>query len=256
MMLFKTDANPRPVCDPNMYAGQVGLQKFFVILALMCVPVMLFGKPYFIMQEQKKRALQGHQPIDGAAENGAAGGAVVPAASHHDEDITEVFIHQAIHTIEYVLGSISHTASYLRLWALSLAHAQLAEVAWNMLLREGLQHQGFQGGIVLWAVFAAGPPSPCPSSCSWRASPPSCTRCGCTGWSSKASSTLVKGTSSSHSPLKSSWTRPVKRWSKAHMLCPLPLSSIYNLLRDLLRTRQLLLFNISIALLQDARYVF
>ncbi|KAG7307977.1 hypothetical protein JYU34_006604 [Plutella xylostella] len=154
MMLFKTDANPRPVCDPNMYAGQVGLQKFFVILALMCVPVMLFGKPYFIMQEQKKRALQGHQPIDGAAENGAAGGAVVPAASHHDEDITEVFIHQAIHTIEYVLGSISHTASYLRLWALSLAHAQLAEVAWNMLLREGLQHQGFQGGIVLWAVFA------------------------------------------------------------------------------------------------------
>ena len=51
-----------------------------------------------------------------------------------EPNFSNFFVESSIETIEFVLGTVSNTASYLRLWALSLAHSQLAVVFFSKIV--------------------------------------------------------------------------------------------------------------------------
>ena len=74
-----------------------------------------------------------------------------------DHGFGEIFVHQMIETIEFALATVSNTASYLRLWALSLAHGQLAEVFLNLTFKMALTVEGIPLtillAIILWQIF-------------------------------------------------------------------------------------------------------
>jgi len=79
-------------------------------------------------------------------------------------------VHQLIETIEFVLGAISNTASYLRLWALSLAHSQLAKVFFQKTLQYGFTGSAYLGLVAVilhlyrcqsYSIFSFGLPLEC-----------------------------------------------------------------------------------------------
>ena len=128
---------PGTVEEP-MFEGQAWIQNILLLCALVSVPVLLLAKPYLLSQ-------QTHQVVH----------------HHGDEDegedeehsFGEIVIHQAIETIEFVLGMVSNTASYLRLWALSLAHSELATVFWEKAMLTTLNMNPF-AAYIGFGVFA------------------------------------------------------------------------------------------------------
>jgi len=132
--------------ENTLFDGQFYLQSGLILCAVISIPWMLAAKPY-ILKSQHKAKLK------------AKDAGVIDDHDHHGEefDFGEIFIKQIIHTIEFVLGGISNTASYLRLWALSLAHSELSEVFMDRVLVAALGESGVLGAIMTfvgWAVWA------------------------------------------------------------------------------------------------------
>lgn len=150
--------------EAQLYKGQATVQMGLLLLALVCVPWMLCMKPYLLWKEHRQRQGAGYHAV------GSTQGEQRIHANEDDEramaeelmddeeeepfEIGEVVIHQIIHTIEFCLGCISNTASYLRLWALSLAHAQLSQVLWDMTIKNVFGMTGLVGVIATVVAFA------------------------------------------------------------------------------------------------------
>uniref|UniRef100_A0A1B0FN59 V-type proton ATPase subunit a n=1 Tax=Glossina morsitans morsitans TaxID=37546 RepID=A0A1B0FN59_GLOMM len=172
MLLLKSNEVP-PECNDWMFSGQDVVQIVLLVFALTSIPILLAGRPLYIMTQKtrimraKSAALRrsrtrstlttARRTLVYNVDISQSRISIAGKKEREDptEDIAELWIHSGIHCIESVLGSISHTASYLRLWALSLAHDQLSSVLWNMVLKIGLAGgRGYLDSIVIYGLFA------------------------------------------------------------------------------------------------------
>ncbi|KAI6207432.1 V-type proton ATPase subunit a [Aphelenchoides besseyi] len=156
-------------------------ERVLIGLSVIVIPVMLFMKPFCLwLKNRKKPKLPHHNVLivdsadadyeahpqtvradvdDDSIQFHSEEPRVKPSGGHghgHVDgpfDLGDTMVYQAIHTIEFVLGCISHTASYLRLWALSLAHAQLSDVLWSMVFRQSLASSGYVGAVSMYLIF-------------------------------------------------------------------------------------------------------
>ena|SRR5579862_523976 len=146
-MLIYMFLSPSHIDEP-LYRGQRFVQNVLLLVAMICVPWLLLMKPLVLRWEAKRNRARGYaglptraahrfseeEPTSAASET--AGRFSLGAGEdeegeemvmmemqildeHSEEfDFAEAMIHQVIHTIEFCLNCVSHTASYLRLWGI------------------------------------------------------------------------------------------------------------------------------------------
>jgi len=132
-MLIYMFLSPSTLEDP-LYPGQKPVQNILLLVAVLCVPWLLLMKPLYLKWENSRAQSAGYtglanhdarisiEDTDDADANGAVVIAEMGAgeSEHEHFEFGEIMIHQVIHTIEFCLNCVSHTASYLRLWGMFL----------------------------------------------------------------------------------------------------------------------------------------
>lgn len=159
-MLINMFLSPGNVLEP-LYEGQASVQMVLLAVALICVPWLIVVKPLFVKLQMNKeakehqyQALLEDEDTESEVAQHENHGEEHEDGEHEEHNFMDVVIHQIIHTIEFCLNCVSHTASYLRLWALSLAHAQLSTVLWTMTINNAFGLTGVVGVIMTVFLFA------------------------------------------------------------------------------------------------------
>ncbi|GJQ12086.1 hypothetical protein GpartN1_g3877.t1 [Galdieria partita] len=155
--------------DAKLFPFQGELQSVLLLIAIVSVPWMLLPKPLILFYRHQKSKIaavnEEQRPLldkeHRLPTNNHIQDSVYSDMNKKEEsfDFGEVMIHQLIHTIEFVLGAVSNTASYLRLWALSLAHSELSLVFLEKVLYNtiSLEHPiAIIMGFLLWSFLTIG----------------------------------------------------------------------------------------------------
>ena len=122
-MFINGGKHPAGSQELDLIPNQTRWMNVLAVGAVISVPCMLFvapwyessrSEPYKELQDKDEAQEEEEQHIKTMIRP------LLPRAE--DRSFSTLFTHQIIETIEYSLGTVSNTASYLRLWALSLAH--------------------------------------------------------------------------------------------------------------------------------------
>ena len=151
---------------------QENFHSIILAVLVILIPIMIFPKPFLDYRKYKRkkdeRLLQEiHINNNGNIEKNlndddiGSGGSlnevhisqVYPKEYESEKSFMDFFINQIIYSIEFILGTVSNTASYLRLWALSLAHAQLSKVFFEKTLKQNISDGDYYFGLGFVLIF-------------------------------------------------------------------------------------------------------